>query len=346
MHQEFENSIEVIEKKIKYVFKNKELLEQAFTRKSFAEENKSFDDNEVLEFIGDKVLDFLITKKLIERYGSLGFFSNKFVCDFDEGELTKMRSLLVRSDSLARAIDEQQLNGFLLMSKGDIKREIQNETHVKEDLFEAILGAIAIDSDWNIEILTEAVDTLLRPDERMDAGLEKISYVDFFQKLWEAMYPSTMPEYKYKIRDDGYYYCSVKTEDIHPFFVGIRQNEFSGIGKTKEEATMRTAKEAVLYLINANASRDKIKELVGDLEIDKAVNQLQELYQKKYIGKPNYEFYEGEKDENGNPVWTCICTVEETNIREQIGDAKKMVAKKAAAWFAIKRLMNNTYERD
>ena len=195
MHQEFENSIEVIEKKIKYVFKNKELLEQAFTRKSFAEENKSFDDNEVLEFIGDKVLDFLITKKLIERYGSFGFFNKKFVSDFDEGELTKMRSLLVKSDSLARAIDEHQLSGFLLMGNGDIKRDIQNESHVKEDLLEAILGAIAIDSNWNIEILTEAVDTLLRPEEKMDAGLEKVSYVDFFQKLWEAMYPvSSQPK--------------------------------------------------------------------------------------------------------------------------------------------------------
>lgn len=380
MLQKFNDSIEIIENKIKYSFQNKTLLRQAFTRSSYSAEHSTFDNNEALEFFGDKVLDLVITKKLAKRYGEICTcyphpsqvsceneerakiyndiytgHNGAFQVEFEEGELSQIRSLLVRSETLAEAIGEQGLQEYLLMGKGDIKRNVQNEVHVKEDLFEAILGAAAIDSDWNIEQLTAIVDALLHPEQKLDEGLERENYINLFQEWWQKQSPSTLPPYKYTPTENGYR-CDLDTTDLHKVLTvlgaeyrqclsGLIETDFFGYGKSKTEATMRAAKEAYLYVKKARDAQGEIIDLVGVLDINKAINQLQELYQHKYIGKPTYEFKEGEAGADGNPVWWCTCRIEGTDIEENIGDTTKMAAKKGAAWFSMMHLLNNTYER-
>ena len=113
-----EKEIKFIQDQIGYTFKNQELLVQAFTRRSYSMENGG-QDNEVLEFIGDKALDFVVVKQLSEEFGH---YSKKyqnwekrgkteetgtFISDLDEGELTEIKKQLVQKNTLADAIDNQ-----------------------------------------------------------------------------------------------------------------------------------------------------------------------------------------------------------------------------------------------
>ena len=78
-----------------------------------------------------------------------------FISDLDEGELTEIKKQLVQKNTLADAIDNLGIAYYLIMGKGDVEKNIQDSLSVKEDLFEAILGAIALDSNWDIEALQE-----------------------------------------------------------------------------------------------------------------------------------------------------------------------------------------------
>lgn len=92
-----------IQERIDYYFQKEDLLLQAFTRKSYAMENGGC-DNEILEFIGDKVLDLIVVKYLSDIYGSYAnddeeYDSNDFLCEYDEGELTEFKARLVQKRS-------------------------------------------------------------------------------------------------------------------------------------------------------------------------------------------------------------------------------------------------------
>ena len=123
-----EKEIKFIQDQIGYTFKNQELLVQAFTRRSYSME-KGGQDNEVLEFIGDKALDFVVVKQLSEEFGH---YSKKyqnwekwgkteetgtFISDLDEGELTEIKKQLVQKNTLADAIDNLGIAYYLIMGK-------------------------------------------------------------------------------------------------------------------------------------------------------------------------------------------------------------------------------------
>ncbi|NWO23217.1 ribonuclease III domain-containing protein [Mogibacterium timidum] len=158
-----------------YKFKNPQLLKQAFTRRSFTEENGG-ENNEVLEFIGDKALDIAVVHYLVKRFSNANddnlyraMYSQaqpeeEFSSSLKEDELTKLKQRLIQKDTLARRIDEMCIADFLIMGKGDIKNNRSQDRSVKEDLFEAIIGAIAIDSNWDFEKIQEAVEVMLCPD--------------------------------------------------------------------------------------------------------------------------------------------------------------------------------------
>jgi len=154
---------ESIEVQIGYKFNNRLLLQQAFTRKSYTDETHDVENNEVLEFIGDKVLDIIVVKELVEGYGRVND-EREFACKIAEGDLTKLKKKFVQGSMLAHRIDELCFSQYLIMGKGDIKNNVQEKQSVKEDLFEAILGAITIDCDWNFKELQNVVELMLNLD--------------------------------------------------------------------------------------------------------------------------------------------------------------------------------------
>ena len=347
-----------IETILNYNFKNKDLLEQAFTRSSWAEENNSYISNEVLEFVGDKVLDYIIVKRLISRYGNLEteirlekdengktledqngkpvFKYKKQYFDtgeYDEGRLSKVKSRLVCCNSLASAIDSLELSQYLIMSNGDIKNGVQNEAHVKEDLFESIVGAVAIDSGWDMTALEKLVDHMLDPDEKLENGLSDDDFTGMFQSWYQKNHNGALPEYEITGADGGY---KAEIKNFGSMLTGV----FCGKGRSKKEACSEASREAWSYVVELENSRKKTEEqynAVGKPEYDRAVNQLQELWQKGYISKPVYKFSKSVKEEDGSDLWECICEIENYGGFGGYGSTKTE-AKKDAAYFAVQNI--------
>ena len=118
------------EDKLKVKFKNKELLEMAFTHSSYANENNK-QSNERLEFLGDSVLGLIVTQVIYSK------------TDFKEGQLSKLRALLVSEEPLSRIIDMLDIEKLMLKGKGESKSKVSSKA-IKCDLFEAIVGANCI----------------------------------------------------------------------------------------------------------------------------------------------------------------------------------------------------------
>ncbi len=160
----FASSIKEIEEKIGYTFEDKSLLTQAFTRTSFCNERKSrtgapMQSNEVLEFFGDSVLSTAIVTiflgELSKRY-EYGIYTE--LC---EGDLSNLRSKLSDKKNLSNATRGMGIQRYLRMGEGDMKLGIENEPSVMEDLFESIVGAIYIDSGYDLPAVIASVSRML-----------------------------------------------------------------------------------------------------------------------------------------------------------------------------------------
>lgn len=123
--------INSVEQKIGYSFKDKMLLRKAFTHASYAHEHKQ-EDNEVLEFFGDAILDFIVTEFLYKN------------CKGDEGSLTKRRAELVARIPLTYAVEDLQLDKYMLMSSGQ-KKNARLEDKMFSSVYEALVAAIYLD---------------------------------------------------------------------------------------------------------------------------------------------------------------------------------------------------------
>lgn len=370
----------MVQGQIGYQFKNLDLLNQAFTRRSYSEENGG-ENNEVLEFIGDKALDFAVVRLLIAKYGNMkkgdpidetGFSvsekeichqngtnvcggANEFCCGRSEGELTKLKSRMVEKKNLARRITEMGFAEHLILGNSDIKNNVLNEMSVKEDLFEAIVGAVALDSGWNLSAIQSVVEAMLLPEDfiendnddnyvRMiyDWEKEECNGVPWFwfkeqsyQSAWyipfEGVSQQLPPEYNY---DCVKFHCELKLLDELPIF--------RGFGVSKGEARMNVCKLAYEYLkgngyIQYRAMRNEIEEPTKE----QAINQLEILARRGYFSIPVYDFEETH-DNNGNPIWKCQCMIGEHNKKHTSTSSSKKEAKKLAAL----KMLNYVIEED
>jgi len=124
------------EKRIGYRFRSKALLKTAFTHSSYAHEQKTelISDNERLEFLGDAVLEIVISEFLFKRFPEM-----------PEGELTRFRAGLVCESVLVKKARELQIGEFLLLGKGEELTGGRNRDSILADAFEAVTGAVFID---------------------------------------------------------------------------------------------------------------------------------------------------------------------------------------------------------
>ncbi len=124
-----------IEQLVGTKIKNLDLYQKAFTHKSALKEYEQFTESfETLEFIGDSVLGFVITKFLFDRYESR-----------QEGFLTKARTKLVRGETLAKIANTLNLNELVIMDEKGMRNRWNNNPKILEDVFEALIGAIYMD---------------------------------------------------------------------------------------------------------------------------------------------------------------------------------------------------------
>lgn len=130
--------IEDFEKIIDIEFSNKELAKQAFIHRSYLNENPDTktEHNERLEFLGDAVLELVVTEHLYQNYPN------------PEGELTNWRSALVNAQIMGRVANSIGVNDFLYLSRGEAKDTGRARQAILADTLEAIIGAIHLDQGY------------------------------------------------------------------------------------------------------------------------------------------------------------------------------------------------------
>ena len=170
--------MEKLQKNFSYEFNDISLLKQALTHRSVSKNN-----NERLEFLGDSVLGCVISEELYIRYPLI-----------DEGQLSRLRSHLVRGQTLANLAKTLNISESLTLGQGELKSGGFRRESILADAFEAILGAIFLDSDYLIvkRIILELFDDLLNQAKPED------SLKDFKTQLQELLQKKgySLPSYE------------------------------------------------------------------------------------------------------------------------------------------------------
>ena len=159
--------MEKLQKNIDYHFSDVALLKQALTHRSANKNN-----NERLEFLGDSILGCVISQELYHRFPLV-----------DEGQLSRLRSSLVRGQTLAKLAKSINLSETLLLGQGELKSGGFRRESIQADAFEAILGAIFLDSDY----VTVSAVILKLYDELLNEASPDDSLKDFKTQLQELL---------------------------------------------------------------------------------------------------------------------------------------------------------------
>lgn len=210
-------------------FKNKELLRRAFTHRSYLNENRGTESshNERLEFLGDAVLELMVTEYLFEKYP-----------DSSEGDLTAYRAALVNAITLSEAAQKINVNDFLLLSKGESKDTGKARQYILANTMEAIIGAIYLDQGYDASkyFISKNIFHLI------DKIIEEKSWIDAKSKFQEKAQEkeSLTPIYK-TIKEAG-------PDHDKRFTIGVyldKEQIATGEGQSKQEAEQMAARKAL-----------------------------------------------------------------------------------------------------
>ncbi len=216
-----------IQKVIGVKFKNEKLIKQAFIHRSFLNENPEIKEhNERLEFLGDAVLELVVTEYLFENYPN------------PEGELTNWRSALVKTETISSVAKELGFDEFLYLSKGESKSQGRARQLILANCFEAVTGAIYLDQGYNKarEFILNNLLVLLKEI------IEKRLYIDSkseFQELAQEKDGLT-PNYRV-LKEEGPDHDRIFTVGV---FVGDKLMG-KGKGPSKQLAQQEAATEAL-----------------------------------------------------------------------------------------------------
>ncbi len=221
------------EDKTGIIFKNKDLLKQAFIHRSYINENPNsgFSHNERLEFLGDAVLELIVTDFLFKKYPS-----------YAEGELTALRSALVNSISISEVASHIGMNDFLLLSRGESKDNGKARQYILANTYEAYIGAIYLDGGYDVAQKFIANTLLPHTEEIVSKKLWRDAKSLVQEKSQE--YVGVTPAYRV-LSESG-------PDHDKQFTVGIlfgTELIAEGKGKSKQEAEQKAA-EAALKMKN------------------------------------------------------------------------------------------------
>ena len=218
------------EKKIGYTFKNKELLHEALSHSSYANEFKnSRNSNERLEFLGDSVLSIVVSEHLFTHFKHL-----------PEGELTKIRASLVCEKALFEFAQKIQLGKHILLGKGEENSGGRERPSIVSDAFEAVIAAIYLDSG-----IDEARKYILGfMPEHLDKNRAK-ALNDYKTVLQEVIQRNPEEKVEYVLKDQ------FGPDHDRRFVVQVMLNSNvigTGEGHSKKQAEQMAAKEALALM--------------------------------------------------------------------------------------------------
>ena len=224
--------LEEMRDKLGYGFRKPELLMQAFRHASYVNEqgDSNLEDNERLEFLGDAVLDLVISHLLME-----------FFKDAEEGILSKYRAMVVDKAGLYEMALKLNLGNYLLLGRGEEQSHGREKPSILANTMEALIGALYLDSgfDNTMEIVGKLFLSLLDKIATKETVYDfKSSLQEYTQQTYKAL-----PEYRL-VEDFGPSHD--KTFKVVLVLSGVILAE--GIGKSKKEAEQNAAKEAFFCL--------------------------------------------------------------------------------------------------
>jgi ribonuclease-3 len=218
-----------LEKKLGLKFKDKDFLTQAFVHRSYLNENPDFhlEHNERLEFLGDAVLELVVTEELYKKYPQK-----------PEGELTNWRASLVNAKMLTKIAELLDFNSFLLLSRGEAKELGKARQYILANTFEAFIGAVYLDSGY--KSAENFIKENLMPE--LQDIIKNNLYKDAKSKFQEMAQDKSgiTPSYKV-LKETG-------PDHKKNFSVGVflgQEKIAEGQGSSKQEAEEEAAKEAL-----------------------------------------------------------------------------------------------------
>jgi len=219
--------LEELERKLDVCFTNKRLLNIAITHSSYANQRKNVKYNERLEFLGDSVLQLTITEYLFQTFD-----------DKSEGELTRLRALIVCENSLYELAKQWELGKYIYMSKGEELTGGRERVSILADCVEAVLAAIYLDKGFE-----EVKKYILKNFKGIiSKAINNEIILDYKTKLQELLQKNGEVQIQYNlIKHEG-------PPHRREFFVNVSVNNKlmgQGVGYSKKEAEQAAAKEAI-----------------------------------------------------------------------------------------------------
>lgn len=220
----------ILEKKLKVHFKNSDLLKQALVHRSYLNENPSFnlDHNERLEFLGDAVLELVVTEHLYQHYPN------------PEGDLTNWRASLVNSNMLAKLAEQLGLGDYLYLSRGEAKDANGKARHyILANAFEAVVGALYLDQGLKVTE-TFIISTVLPELPNILANQLYLDPKSRFQEIAQEKLKIT-PSYKV-LKESG-------PDHNKKFQIGVyldKELVATSTGSSKQEGQLKAAQRALV----------------------------------------------------------------------------------------------------
>lgn len=225
------SKISNFEKNIGVEFRSKLLLETALTHRSYLNEHRSVQEhNERLEFLGDAVLELIVSDFLYTKYPQRA-----------EGELTSFRSALVKTDSLAQTARNLEIGKYIRLSKGEEDSGGREKDYLLANAFEAVLGAIYLDKGYDT-CKTFISRTLIPKIEEIVEYRLDIDNKTKIQELAQSVHKTT-PTYEV-VKEEGPDHDKIFTVVVKLENKIVGQ----GTGSSKQKAEEQAAKEGIEYI--------------------------------------------------------------------------------------------------
>lgn len=227
--------LEAFQKELGYTYRHHAVLKEALTHSSYANEHRHLHvkDNERLEFLGDAILDLIISEYLFKKYPQM-----------PEGDLSKLRASIVCEGSLAKMAQKINLGQYISLGKGEEMTGGRKRASILADAFEAVTGSLFLDGGFD-EARAFIHQTLVKEVEQTES-IETL-YTDYKTLLQECVQKvSAQPIHYEVVGEEG------PDHDKH-FHVAVYHEEKClgrGMGRSKKEAEQDAAQKALNYYNN------------------------------------------------------------------------------------------------
>ena len=283
-----------VEASIQYEFKNKMLIHQAFMITD--NDNIPF-SSEALRNIGKRVINYSLTQILTGFYGyynDKGMFRTKNSNEVFNDLLNNLYS----KDIFARNIELLGLGKYLDPSSDDF-------FNMDRKLFEAIVGAVALDSNWNMTVINDVLSFILDIDYYLDNGFSDLNgnFVVLVHN-WTIENNAPLPIYDFA-QGESNTVLSFKCT-LHLFLDNV-DFTFVEEAENKSIARMKAAKKAYTYLVENNYVKT-LKNINVDVKLETAMMELEKLAMDGNFSLPNFEVSPSKKG------YTAICSIDECNM--------------------------------